>query len=52
MTGRDALDVDLVHTELQDELELTVGLILAANEATGPLGQDDIDELLGVQRQG
>lgn len=46
----DALDVDLVHKELLDELELTVDLIVAVSEATEPLSQDDVDGLLGVQR--
>lgn len=46
----DALDVDLVHRELLDELELTVELIVAVSEATEPLEQEEIDGLLGIRR--
>jgi hypothetical protein len=48
--GREALDVPLHDSELQEEVELTVLLMVAANDAAGPLAQGAVDELLGVPR--
>lgn len=48
--GRDALDVSLHDSDLQEEVELTVLLMVAANDAAGPLTQSAVDELLGVPR--
>ena len=48
--GRDALDVSLHDSDLQEEVELTVLLMVAANGAPGPLAQSEVDELLGVPR--
>ena len=44
----DALDVNLDDCELLDEVELTVGLMLAANESPVALTQEEIDEVLGI----
>lgn len=46
--GRDALDVSLHDNELADEVELTVRLMVAANESDDPLGQQQVDAILGV----
>lgn len=46
--GRDALDVSLHDSELADEVELTVRLMVAANESDDPLGQEQVDSILGV----
>lgn len=48
--GRDALDVSLHDSDLQEEVELTALLMVAANDAAGPLAQSAVDELLGVPR--
>jgi hypothetical protein len=44
----DNLDVSLVDRELLAELELTVGLIVAAAESDGPIAEDVLDQLLFV----
>jgi len=51
MSPRDALDVSLHDAELNEELQLTTQVMIAASE-TGedgpPLNQEQIDELLGL----
>jgi hypothetical protein len=49
--GRDALDVSLHDSELLEEVELTALLMVAANDAAGPLARSAVDELLGVPRR-
>ncbi|HEX6247342.1 MAG TPA: hypothetical protein VFZ64_05675 [Nocardioidaceae bacterium] len=49
--GRDSLDVSLHDHELADEVELTAVLMVAANESATALDQDEVDEILGVQRR-
>lgn len=44
----DSLDVSLHDDELRDEVDLTVRLIVAANQSDGMLSRRDIDEVLGV----
>jgi hypothetical protein len=46
---RDTLDVSLHDGELAEEVELTVRLIVAANDSDGALGQREIDDLLDVR---
>ena len=46
--GYDALDVSLHDRTLLEEVELTVQLMIAANDATGTLNQTTVDEILGV----
>ena len=48
--GRDALDVSLHDGDLADEVELTVRLIVAANDSDRPLAQYEVDDLLEVKR--
>ena len=48
----DQLDVPLEDAELLAEVELTANLMIAASEADEPLGQDRIDALLGLTRDG
>jgi hypothetical protein len=48
--GYDALDVSLHDRTLLEEVELTVQLMIAANDATGPLSRAAVDEILGVPR--
>jgi hypothetical protein len=47
----DSLDVPLHDPELQDEVELTVRLIVAANESDRVLTPREVDEVLGVPAQ-
>lgn len=44
----DPFDVDLTDEDLLGEVEMTTMLIVAASESDGPLGQAEIDRLLGV----
>lgn len=44
----DQFDVTLEDADLLGEVELTTNLIIAASEADGPLGADEIDRILGV----
>jgi hypothetical protein len=46
--GRDALDVQLDDPELRAEMELTVQLMVRANESPVALSQEEIDTCLGV----
>jgi hypothetical protein len=43
------LDVSLHDADLREELDLTVRLIVAANDSDTVLGQREIDEILGMQ---
>lgn len=45
---RDSLHVSLHDGELHEEVQLTVHLIIAANESDRPLSQAHVDELLGI----
>lgn len=47
---RDSLDVSLHERDLAEEVELTVRLMIAANESDRPLAQAEVDEILEVQR--
>jgi hypothetical protein len=44
----DQFDISLEDQDLLVEVELTTNLIIAASEADGPLGQDEIDRILGI----
>jgi len=46
--GRDSLDVALHDSDLLEEVELAVLLMVAANESHGPLAQTYVDEILGI----
>lgn len=41
---------DLTDGALQDEIELVGDLVVAASASEGPLSEDEIDEVLGVDR--
>jgi hypothetical protein len=45
----DPFDVELEDPELLDEVGLTTGLMVAANQSEGPLSTEEIDELLGLR---
>jgi hypothetical protein len=47
----DRLDVQPHDEEVLEEIELISNLMIAASEAPGPLGQADIDTILGVPAQ-
>lgn len=44
----DPFDVELEDPELLDEVSLTAGLMVAANQSEGPLSPEEIDRLLGL----
>ncbi len=44
----DQFDVTLEDADLLGEVELTTNLIIAASESEGPLSQEEIDRILGV----
>ena len=44
----DALDIDLHDPDLGAEIALVAALMVAAAEASGPLSQREIDDLLGA----
>jgi hypothetical protein len=48
----DALDVSLEDTALLAEVGLLTDLIIAAQEADKHLSPEEIDRLLGIERQG
>jgi len=48
VSERCSLDVSLHDDDLADEVDLMVGLIVAANASDHALAQDEIDEILGV----
>jgi len=41
---------DLTDGALQDEIELVGDLVVAASASEGPLSEDEIDEVLGIDR--
>lgn len=45
----DPLDISLEDSELAAEVELVASLIVAASASDGPLPQDEIDRILGVE---
>ncbi|CUR55398.1 conserved hypothetical protein [metagenome] len=45
----DQFDISLEDSDLLTEVELTTNLIIAASESDGPLSEDEIDEILGIQ---
>lgn len=47
----DQFDVTLEDSDLLGEVELTTNLIIAASESEEPLSTDEIDQILGVERQ-
>jgi hypothetical protein len=49
--GEDSLDVSLEDTALLDEVGLLADLIVAAQDAEGPLDDKDIDRVLGLPRE-
>ncbi len=46
----DQFDVSLEDHELLEEVELTINLMAASTDSTGPLPLEEIDEILGVTR--
>lgn len=51
VTGRDSLDVCLNDPELHAEVEMTLSLIVAANDAEGRVPSEEVDRILGVRRE-
>lgn len=47
----DQFDVTLEDSDLLGEVELTTNLIIAASESDEPLSTDEIDQILGVERE-
>ena len=47
----DQFDVELEDADLLGEVELTMNLIVAASAAEDPLSLDEIDRILGVDKQ-
>ena len=48
MTAPDSSGENLTDDDLQSEIELVGDLVVAATSSTGPLTQEQIDQLLGV----
>jgi hypothetical protein len=48
VVSTDPFDVELEDVELLDEVGLTAGLMVAANQSEGPLSREEIDRLLGL----
>ena len=46
----DPFDVALEDSDLLVEVEMTTSLIIAASASDGPLPLDEIDKILGVDR--
>ena len=44
----DQFDISLTDSDLLTEVEMTTNLIIAASEADGPLSQEEIDRILGL----
>ena len=44
-----AVDPSLTDDQLKSEIDLVGALVLAAGQSGGPMSQDDIDEVLGVE---
>lgn len=47
----DEFDANLTDDDLQSEIELISQLVVAATSSDGPLHQDEVDHLLGVDRK-
>ena len=47
-TGAHDDDVNLTDDDLESEIELVSQLVVAATSSDGPLHQDEVDRLLGV----
>ena len=47
-TGAHDDDVNLTDDDLESEIELVSQLVVAATSSDGPLHQDEVDHLLGV----
>lgn len=45
-------DPSLNDEQLENEIKLVGDLVLAASQAEGPLSDDQIDELLGIDAEG
>jgi hypothetical protein len=45
----DQFDVTLEDADLLVEVEMTTNLIVAASAADGPLPQEEIDRILGIE---
>jgi hypothetical protein len=48
MPAHDPSGENLTDDDLQSEIELVGDLVVAATSSTGPLSQEQIDQLLGV----
>ncbi len=48
LTDDDLADDDLTDDDLESEIELVSELVVAATSSDGPLGQDQVDHILGV----
>jgi hypothetical protein len=48
MKVNDSLDVEVHDSEVLAEIELMTNLIIATSESEGPLPQQRIDEILGI----
>jgi hypothetical protein len=46
---RDQFDIDLQDTDLLDEVELSISLMIAGAASLEHLSRDEIDELLGIK---
>ncbi|MGI8993608.1 MAG: hypothetical protein ACR2FP_04820, partial [Nocardioidaceae bacterium] len=44
----DQLDVDIHDVNVLNEIEMMTNLIIATSESDGPLTQDQIDSILGI----
>jgi hypothetical protein len=45
-------DDKLTDDDLESEIELVSELVVAATSSDGPLGQDEVDSILGVSPRG
>jgi hypothetical protein len=45
----DELDVHVHDEDALDEIEMMTNLMIATSEASGPLPQEQVDEILGVE---
>jgi hypothetical protein len=52
MTAPDSSGENLTDDDLQSEIELVGDLVVAATSSTGPLTQEEIDQLLGITTEG
>ena len=51
MSAGPAPDENVTDDDLRSEIEMVSELVLAATDSDGPLGQDEVDRLLGVVPQ-